>query len=152
VAQSDLSGAEVEAPMVEREVALDIVRRGLIGWPVVALIGLAIDGWSGAASAAIGYGIVLANFLVAAAIMTRAAKSGPAAIGATALGGYIVRLAIIVLALFLLRDISWISMPILGFTIVAAQMGLLMWEAKYVSLTLAAPGLRPAGPGPSGDQ
>jgi hypothetical protein len=116
------------------------------------LIGLAIEGWSGAASAAIGYGIVLANFLVAAAIMTRAAKSGPAAIGATALGGYIVRLAIIVLALFLLRDVSWISMPILGFTIVIAQMGLLMWEAKYVSLTLAAPGLRPAGPGPAGDQ
>ena len=58
----------------------------------------------------------------------------------------------IVLALFLLRDVSWISMPILGFTIVIAQMGLLMWEAKYVSLTLAAPGLRPAGPGPAGDQ
>src|SRR5688572_25354672 len=125
--------------MVEREVALDIVRRGLIAWPVVALIGLAIDGWNGAASAAIGYGIVLADVLVAAAIMTRAAKSGPAAIGATALGGYIVRLAIIVLALFFLRDVSWISMPILGFTIVIAQMGLLMWEAKYVSLTLAAP-------------
>src|SRR5690349_17685224 len=111
--------------------------------PLVVLIGLAIDGWSGAASAAIGFGIVLANFMVAAAFMTRAAKSGPTAIGATALGGYIVRLAVILVALILLRNVSWINLPILGFTIVGAQMGLLMWEAKYVSLSFAAPGLRP---------
>jgi hypothetical protein len=29
---------------------------------------------------------------------------------------------------------------------------LLVWEMKYVSLTLAAPGLKPARPGSSGDQ
>lgn len=151
MAQNDLTAADA-TPLVEREVALDIVRRGVFAYPVVALIGLAIGGWNGAASAAIGYGIILVNFLIAAAIMSRAANSGAAVIGATALGGYIVRLGVIVVALLLLQNVSWIDLPILGFTMVIAQLGLLMWEAKYVSLTLAAPGLRPAGPGPTGDQ
>jgi hypothetical protein len=141
-----------EVVQVEREVALDIVKRGLLIAPIVIAFCGIIRGWSGAASAAIGLGIVLLNFLAAAALMTRAAKSGPTAIGATALGGYIVRLAVVFVALLVLRNVSWIDMPVLGFTIVGAQMGLLTWEAKYVSLTLAAPGLRPAGPGPSGDQ
>jgi hypothetical protein len=84
---------EAVAPLVEREVALDIVKHGLMVAPlVVAACGL-IRGWDGAASAAIALGIVLVNFTAAAAIMTRAAKSGPTAIGAAALGGYVLRLA-----------------------------------------------------------
>jgi hypothetical protein len=90
------------------------------------------------------------NFLAAAAIMTRAAKSGPTAIGAAALGGYILRLAVILVALVLLRHQPWIDLPTLGFVIVGTHLGLLVWEMKYVSLTLAAPGLKPARP--SGDQ
>ncbi len=84
--------------------------------------------------------------------MTRAAQSGPTAIGAAALGGYIVRLAVVLLALVLLRHRSWIDLPTLGFVLVGTQLGLLFWEMKYVSLTLAAPGLRPARPGPSGEK
>jgi hypothetical protein len=41
---------------------------------------------------------------------------------------------------------------LLGIVLVGTHLGLLMWEMKYVSLTLAAPGLRPARPGTSGDQ
>jgi len=141
---------EPVAPLVEREVALDIVRRGLMIAPFVVLgAGLAF-GWDGAASAAIGLGIVLINFLAAAAIMSRAAKSGPTAIGAAALGGYVLRLAVIVIALVLLRHQPWIDLAVLGITIVITHLGLLVWEMKYVSLTLAAPGLKPARP--SGDQ
>ena len=81
---------EPVVPLVEREVALDIVRRGLMVSPlVIVLVAGLIRGWDGAASAAIALGIVLVNFLAAAAIMTRAAKSGPTAIGAAALGGYV---------------------------------------------------------------
>ncbi len=141
---------EPVAPFVEREVALDMVKHGLMVAPaVVAVCGL-IRGWDGAASAAIALGIVLVNFLAAAAIMTRAAKSGPTAIGAAALGGYVFRLAVILVALVLLRHQPWIDLPTLGFVIVGTHLGLLVWEMKYVSLTLAAPGLKPARP--SGDQ
>lgn len=137
-------------PFVEREVALDIVRRGLMVSPLIVLVAGLIRGWDGAASAAIALGIVLVNFLAAAAIMTRAAKSGPTAIGAAALGGYIVRLAVILIALVLLRHQPFIDLKTLGITIVLFHLGLLVWEMKYVSLTLAAPGLKPARP--TGDQ
>jgi hypothetical protein len=145
-----LAAQEPVVPLVEREVALDIVRRGLLVAPVVVLAAGLLRGWDGAASAAIALGIVLVNFLAAAAIMTRAAKSGPTAIGAAALGGYILRLAVILVALVLLRHQPWIDLPTLGFVIVGTHLGLLVWEMKYVSLTLAAPGLKPARP--SGDQ
>ena len=141
---------EPVTPLVEREVALDIVRRGLMVAPVVVLVAGLIQGWNGATSAAIALGIVLVNFLAAAAIMTRAAKSGPTAIGAAALGGYVLRLAVILVALVLLRHQPWIDLPTLGFVIVGTHLGLLVWEMKFVSLTLAAPGLKPARP--SGDQ
>ena len=137
-------------PLVEREVALDMVRRGLMVAPAILLVAGLLRGWSGVASAAIGLGIVLVNFLAAAAIMTRAAKSGATAIGAAALAGYVVRLAVILVALVVLRHQPWIDLPTLGLVIVGTHLGLLVWEMKYVSLTLAAPGLKPARP--SGDQ
>ncbi len=142
--------AEPVAPLVEREVALDIVKHGLMVAPLVVLAAGLIRGWDGATSAAIALGIVLVNFLAAAAIMSRAAKSGPTAIGAAALGGYVVRLAVIIVALVVLRHQPWIDLPSLGIAIVGTHLGLLVWEMKYVSLTLAAPGLKPARP--SGDQ
>jgi hypothetical protein len=145
-----VAAQEPVVPLVEREVALDIVRRGLLVAPVVVLAAGLVRGWDGAASAAIALAIVLVNFLAAAAIMTRAAKSGATAIGAAALGGYILRLAVILIALVLLRHQPWIDLPTLGFVIVGTHLGLLVWEMKYVSLTLAAPGLKPARP--SGDQ
>ena len=145
-----MAAQEPVVPLVEREVALDIVRRGLLVAPVIVLVAGFVRGWDGAASAAIALGIVLVNFLAAAAIMTRAAKSGATAIGAAALGGYILRLAVILVALVLLRHQPWIDLPTLGFVIVGTHLGLLVWEMKYVSLTLAAPGLKPARP--SGDQ
>jgi hypothetical protein len=145
-----VAAQEPVVPLVEREVALDIVRRGVMVAPVVLLAAGLIRGWDGVTSAAIALLIVLVNFLAAAAIMTRAAKSGPTAIGAAALGGYVLRLAVILVALVLLRHQPWIDLPTLGFVIVGTHLGLLVWEMKYVSLTLAAPGLKPARP--SGDQ
>ncbi len=144
-----MAAQEPLVPLVEREVALDIVKRGLMVAPLVLLVA-AVRGWDGVASAAIALAIVLVNFLAAAAIMTRAAKSGPTAIGAAALGGYVLRLAVIVVALVLLRHQPWIDLPTLGIAIVGTHLGLLVWEMKYVSLTLAAPGLKPARP--TGDQ
>jgi len=147
-----VAAQDVVVPMVEREVALDIVRRGAMVAPVIVLVAGLAMGWNGATSAAIALAIVLVNFLAAAAIMTRAAKSGPTAIGAAALGGYIIRLAVIFGALVALRDQTWIDLPTLGIVIVATHLGLLVWELKYVSMSLAAPGLRPGRPVTPGDQ
>ena len=130
-------------PEVEREIANDLVKRAAMIAPVVVLVAGLIDGWSGAASAAIALLIVSVNFLIAAGSMSWAAKISPAAVGGVAAGGYVVRLGLILVALVLLRHVSWISMPWLGVTLGGAHVGLLFWETHFVGLQLAAPGLRP---------
>jgi hypothetical protein len=141
-----------EIPAVERELAFDIAKRGLLISPVVILACGLVRGPDGALSAAMGLGIVIVNFLIAALIVDRAAKVSTTAVGAASLAGYVLRLVVIVVALLLLRNQPWIDLPVLGFTLVGAQLGLLFWEARHVSLTLAAPGLRPPRPTSSGDQ
>jgi hypothetical protein len=62
---------------------------------------------------------------------------------AATLFGYLVRLALIFLAVWLVKDTAWISFPALGSTIIITHLGLLFWEMKYVALSLAHPGLKP---------
>jgi len=57
--------------------------------------------------------------------------------------GYLGRLALIFVAVYAVKDAGWISLPALGATIIATHLGLLMWELKYVALSLAYPGLKP---------
>jgi hypothetical protein len=130
-------------PAVEREIAFDIVRRGALVAPIALLAGAIVAGLDGLVSVAIGLAIVAANFLVAAAIVGRAAKISPGALGGAAAAGYVVRLGTIFIALFLLKDQPWINLKVLGFTIVMTHLALLAWETKHLSISLAAPGLKP---------
>jgi hypothetical protein len=139
-------------PQVERQLALDIVRRGLPIAPIIIVVAGLIQGWSGAASAAVAIGIVFVNFLAAAAIMSWASTMSPGAVGGAAAAGFALRLVVILAALLLLQNVSWIDMPTLGIVLVGTHLGLLAWEAKYVSMTLAAPGLRPQRPVPTGEE
>jgi hypothetical protein len=138
-------------PPVERQVAHHIVRHGLVVAPLIVAVAAVLRGRNGAISAAIALAIVLVNFLVAAALLDRAAPAGPTALGIAAAVGYVVRLSLIVAALVALRHRSWIDLPTLGVVLVGTHVGLLFWEMKYLSLTLAAPALRPAPPSPLGE-
>ena len=143
----------MDAPQpVERDIARDLVKHGLLLAPVVILVAGIVSGWDGTASAAIALAIVCLNFTLAAVSVGWAAKISPVAVGGAALGGYIVRLALILVALVGLRHVSWIVLPWLGFTLVGAHLVLLAWETRYVSLQLAAPGIRPRTPIPTGEQ
>jgi hypothetical protein len=139
-------------PQVERDIAFDLVKHGLLLAPVVVLVAGLVSGWDGTASAAIAFAIVCLNFTLAAVSVGWAAKISPVMVGGVALGGYVVRLGLILVALVLLRHVSWIVLPWLGFTLVGAHLVLLAWETKYVSLQLAAPGLRPRGTLPTGEE
>jgi hypothetical protein len=46
-------------------------------------------------------------------------------------------------AIFFVRNLSWVELLPLGLTIIISHIGLLFWELRYVSLTLAFPGLKP---------
>ena len=59
------------------------------------------------------------------------------------------RLGLIFLAVYLVKDAGWISLPALGATIIVTHLGLLVWELKYVAMSLAYPGLKPKPSDPS---
>ena len=90
-----------------------------------------------------GIAIVLANFALAAALIAGAARISIGLMMGATLFGYLIRLGLIFLAVLLVKDASWISLPALGSTIIVTHLGLLFWEMKFVALSLAHPGLKP---------
>jgi hypothetical protein len=127
----------------ELEIVGDMVRRALPVAPVLLLVCGLIWGVDGALSSAYGLALVLLNFLVAAALLSWAARVSPTMLMAATLGGFLVRMCLIVAAVLLVRHASWAVMaPLLG-TILVTHIGLLMWETRYVSMSLAYPGLKP---------
>ncbi len=150
--------ANEDAP--ERAIANDIARRSLYVSPVwVAICGIAW-GAGGAASAAYGIVLVVANLVAAAAIMTWAVRISPVALMAASLGGFVGRLAVLFGAVLAVSGLSLFEPIPLGMTIGVSHLGLLVWEMRYVSLSLSSPGVVPkrssrrsAGPrGPEADE
>jgi hypothetical protein len=134
----------LDGPSPEVSVSLDIVRRGLFVAPVLVAVCAVIWGADGAWSSAYAVALVLVNFLLAAGLIALAARFGLGMVMGATLFGYLLRLALIFLAVFVVKDAGWISLPALGATIIVTHLGLLVWEMKYVALTLAHPGLKPA--------
>ena len=135
----------VEGPPVERHIALDMVRRGVPVAPVLVLLGGLGWGAPGAWSAAYAVGLVLANFVLAAALMGWSARISLAALMGAALGGYLLRLMLVTVAVLAVKDQSWVELVPLGLTLMVTHLGLLVWEARHVSASLAYPGLKPRG-------
>ncbi|MBW3649093.1 MAG: ATP synthase subunit I [Actinobacteria bacterium] len=132
-----------DATAPERALALDMVRRGLPVAPLLIGASAAVWGLDGALSSGFGIFLVLGNLVLSAAALTWAARISPAAIFATALGGFAVRMGLLVLAVAAVREQSWVEVVPLGLTIVVTHLGLLVWESRYVSATLAFPALKP---------
>lgn len=136
--------ARMEGPSPAMQVALDIVKRGVWVAPVLILVGAAIWGADGAASVAYGLAIVLANFALSAGLIAWSSRISLALLMGTVLFGFLIRLAVIFLAVMLVRDASWMNLLALGLTIIVTHLGLLFWELKYVSASMAFPGLKPS--------
>ena len=135
--------AIAEVPPVEREIAFDIAKKAPIAAPVVIGGAALIWGAHGAASAAVAVAVVIANLVLAAVSLGWAAKISPAALMGTALGGFLVRMSIVTLVVLAVRHQPWANLTALAITILVTHLGLLFWEMKYVSATLAHPGLAP---------
>ncbi len=135
-----------DGPAPEVGVSNDMIKRGLVVAPVLVAICGVIWGGDGAWSAMYGIAIVLTNFALSAGLVAMAARISVALMMAATLFGYLIRLGLIFLAVWLVKDASWISLPALGSTIIVTHLGLLFWEMKYVALSLAHPGLKPDRP------
>ena len=135
--------APLPGPAPEVTVSNDMVKRGLMVAPLLIGLCALIWGADGAASSAYAIAIVLVNFAFAAGIVAVTAKISLRVMMAAVLFGYLVRLGLIFLAVYLVKDAGWISLPALGATIIFTHLGLLVWELKYVAMSLAYPGLKP---------
>ena len=136
----------VEAtPPVERQVVADMVRRSLPVLPVMVVLAGLGWGFAGAASAAFAIGLVLVNFLFSAVLLETAARISLPLLMVAAVGGFVVRLAMITAAVLLVKDQSWVHLVPLSLTLIVTHLGLLVWESRHVSASLAFPALKPAG-------
>lgn len=133
-----------DGPAYERFVANDMVKRALIVAPLLVAIGGAVHGVAGAASVAYGLGLVLVNFVLSALVISSTARISLAVMMGAVMCGYLLRLGLIFVAVYLVHDAGWISLPVLGATIILTHLGLLVWELKHVAISLAFPGLKPS--------
>jgi hypothetical protein len=127
----------------EVEISIDMIKRGLIAAPVLIAVCGVIWGADGAWSSAYAIAIVLVNFALSAAIIAVGSRISYAALLGGVLFGYLFRLALIFAAVWVVKDTSWISMPAIALSIIVTHFGLLVWELKYVAISLAYPGLKP---------
>ena len=132
----------------ESRIADHMVRRALMVAPAVLILAAFLGGRRSVIGALLGVLVVCANFLLSSRLITWSARISPEAVSVAAIGGYVLRLALITLAAVALSGHPGVSMAAFVLTVAGLHLGLLFWEMPSVSLTLGAPGLKPAAPGP----
>ena len=132
----------------ESRIADHMVRRALMVAPGVLIASAFLGGRASAVGALFGVLVVCANFLLSSRLITWSARISPEAVAVAAIGGYVLRLALITLAAVALTGHPGVSMAAIVLTVAGLHLGLLFWEMPSVRLTLGAPGLKPAAPGP----
>jgi len=143
MSRADRQAPVPSSPEVERELAFDMLKRGVRFAPVIIVLATVAWGFEGTASAAVAVALVAVNLVLAAVGLSWAAKVSLTAIMAMALGGFAVRMGLVCAVLFAVRDASWIDLTALGITVLVTHLGLLFWELRFVSASLAFPGLKP---------
>jgi hypothetical protein len=124
------------------QVAVDMAKRAKWLLPLTFVVG-GFWGIDGILSAGYALIIVVVNFLLAAWMLSAAGRISFALMAGAALFGYLIRLGLIFLAVMLVRDASWVEMVPLGIMLIVTHLGLLFWELRYVSGSMAFPGLKP---------
>jgi hypothetical protein len=130
-------------PAVEPQVAIDMARRVLPAVPVIVLVSGLVWGLDGAASAAFAILLVLANLAASAYMLAAAARISLPLLMVAALGGFVVRLAVLTGVVILVKDQPWVDLVALSLTLVVTHLGLLIWETRHISASLAFPALKP---------
>lgn len=134
----------LEGPSPEKEIARDMIKRALWVAPAAIVVFGLIWGVGGALSTAYAIAIVLVNFALAAALLAWSARISIGLMMGAALFGFLIRLALVFAAFWVVRDASWMKVVPFGITIVVTHLGLLFWETRYVSANLAYPALKPS--------
>lgn len=120
--------AEPERELIRRIAPFALPVAGL-AFVLGALIGGADAGWS----AVIGIVVVAGNFVANGLSVAWAARISPVILYAVALGGFVLRLIVITVALLLMQQVSWFSTVAFIAALVPATVALLIVEMKLLS-------------------
>jgi len=132
-----------EGPDTELRVAADMVKLSLVITPLLITICGLIWGVSGATSSAYAIALAVANLFAGAAFITLGARISPSAVMVGAFVGFGARMALVLFAVLMVIESSWVEPVALGVSLIVTHLGLLAWEATRVSASLAFPGLKP---------
>jgi ATP synthase protein I len=128
---------------IESRIARDIARHALWVAPL-CVIGAGIAwGTEGALGMLLAFVVVLANFLVTGAALGWAARISPGAIMGVALGGFLVWLFFIFGTGVLVEQTDAVNLTVYVVSVLVLHLGLLAWETRSISFSLASPGLKP---------
>lgn len=109
------------------------VARAIYVAPVLILLFALVSGWQGAWSSALGIAIVVANFLLAGALLSVSARISLQAYHAAALFGFFLRLLIFVGAVYVISVTVEVDRIAFGITAVVSYLVLLVLEAMAVA-------------------
>jgi hypothetical protein len=123
-----VAGAEPERELIRRISPFAL--------PVAAAafaVGALLDGPDAGWSAVMGIVVVYLNFLAHGSSLAWAAGISPVVLYAVGLGGFILRLAVIVVVIVLLEQFAWFSVTAFVAALVPATVALLGMEMKLLS-------------------
>jgi hypothetical protein len=140
---ADAFVARLEGPSPAAQVGRDLVKRGIIVAPLLMVVGLLIWGSDGFWSVGYGVALIVVNFALSAFLIASTARISLSLMMAAVLFGFLIRLGVIFAAVWVVKDADWMQFVALGITIIVTHLGLLFWELRYVSASLAYPGLKP---------
>jgi hypothetical protein len=123
----------VAAAEPERELIRRISPFALPAAAFAFAAGWLVSGTNAGWSATIAIAVVLANFVAHGVSTAWAARISPVVLYAVGLGGFVVRLAVIAVALLLLQQLSWFSVVAFVGALVPATVALLVVEMKLLS-------------------
>jgi hypothetical protein len=128
---------------VESRIAWDLARHALWAAPLPILAVGLWRGWAGAGAVAIAFVLVVANFLASAGIVGWTARNAPHLLMGAALFGFLLRVGVVFLVALGIQALDIVDMGVLAVTLLVTHLGLLFWETRSISLSLASPGLKP---------
>lgn len=100
---------------------------------VAFVLATVVDGTDAGWSAAVAIAVVYLNFVAHGSSLALAATISPTVLYAVGLGGFLVRLGIIVLVIALLQQTEWFSIIAFIAALIPATIALLVVEMKLIS-------------------
>jgi hypothetical protein len=121
----------------ERALVRAVMPWAVPAFAVAAAIGWAAGGRDAALSATIGIAVVFANLAAYGWSLSVAARISPTVLAAVAMGGYVIRLAIVVALLLLLDRLTFFSPLTFALAVMPATVFVLVYELKVLSGPMA---------------